>query len=326
MKLIDLTGQQFGDLTVIGRGPNTPGGQTQWVCRCKCGNEILKASGDLRHNGRPTPSCCPQCLRKRNTKDLTGQRFGRLIVKELSLNNKYKSFGAHWICQCDCGNTTTVFSSDLLSGKTQSCGCYRNEQISLRRTSKINIGDRFNKLTVIGYEGNTNGCSYWKCKCDCGNEIIVKGYLLTGGHYQSCGCLVSKGEGLITNFLQKLEIPYKSEYSFQDLVSDKNARLRFDFAIFNEQNELLGLIEFDGPQHFKDQLKQYNILDFDYERLHTHDLLKDEYCKNHNIPLIRFSYKELKANILTLDYFINKIPFINSDSNAKVPTSDGRRN
>lgn len=58
-------------------------------------------------------------------KDITGQRFGRLIA--LRRNGKalkgIKSACVPWLCQCDCGKTVTVPGGSLRSGHTQSCGC-----------------------------------------------------------------------------------------------------------------------------------------------------------------------------------------------------------
>jgi hypothetical protein len=55
---------------------------------------------------------------------------------------------------------------------------------------KINLtGKRFGKLTVIEYAGNKKHNSYWKCKCDCGNETDVMLNNLTRGMTKSCGCL-----------------------------------------------------------------------------------------------------------------------------------------
>ena len=56
--------------------------------------------------------------------DLTGQRFGKLLVigEKGRINEQVA-----WECQCDCGNTTVVRSSDLRSGDTKSCGCLRKE-------------------------------------------------------------------------------------------------------------------------------------------------------------------------------------------------------
>ena len=62
-----------------------------------------------------------------NIKDLTGQRFGRLVV--LEENGRTKRGSVIWKCQCDCGNITNVASGDLQS-KTRSCGCLHKEQLS----------------------------------------------------------------------------------------------------------------------------------------------------------------------------------------------------
>ena len=49
-------------------------------------------------------------------------------------------------------------------------------------------GKRFGKLTVISYAYIKNKNSYWICKCDCGNEVVItKGDVLSG-HTKSCGC------------------------------------------------------------------------------------------------------------------------------------------
>lgn len=57
----------------------------------------------------------------KNAKDLTGQRFGRLIAVEPIGSVRGK--GVIWHCKCDCGGTKDVTSSNLLAKKTQSCGC-----------------------------------------------------------------------------------------------------------------------------------------------------------------------------------------------------------
>jgi hypothetical protein len=59
------------------------------------------------------------------TVDLTGQRFGRLIV--LQRAEKGKRGKARWVCECDCGCITKVGHGHLKSGNTKSCGCFRRE-------------------------------------------------------------------------------------------------------------------------------------------------------------------------------------------------------
>jgi len=61
--------------------------------------------------------------------DLTGKRYSRLVVvKEIKKRKNEKIF---WECLCDCGNKTNVQSYHLKSGKIKSCGCLRQETVSL---------------------------------------------------------------------------------------------------------------------------------------------------------------------------------------------------
>lgn len=57
--------------------------------------------------------------------DLTGQRMGRLTVIGRDLSRGPK---VYWKCVCDCGNTTSVQTFNLIFGMTHSCGCYRVER------------------------------------------------------------------------------------------------------------------------------------------------------------------------------------------------------
>ena len=85
----------------------------------------------------------------------------------------------------------------------------------------------------------------------------------------------------IKELLDKANIKYKQEYIFSDMPNR-----RYDFAIFNNNGEIIQLIEFDGEQHFieapffKTTLKEQQDIDTE----------KNEYAKNHNIKLIRISY------------------------------------
>jgi 5-methylcytosine-specific restriction endonuclease McrA len=108
--------------------------------------------------------------------DITGKRFGKLVVVNFSYRKKTKYY---WKCKCDCGNYKITTKDMLIRGNTKSCGC-------LRRKLKRNIiGQRFGKLIAIKYIK----CGKWKCKCDCGNECIVLLSNLTCGVTKSCGCL-----------------------------------------------------------------------------------------------------------------------------------------
>lgn len=63
--------------------------------------------------------------------DLTGQRFGRLVVvkrvRPYEVDFEFTNREAHWLCRCDCGNERIIQGSALKHGRTRSCGCIRKE-------------------------------------------------------------------------------------------------------------------------------------------------------------------------------------------------------
>ena len=122
--MIDLTGKQFGKLTVITRAENTRAGLTQWLCQCECGT-IKTIRGTHLRSGRII-SC--GCVRRgpcpTRFPDLTGQKFGRLtVISRVSSNQTGHS---RWLCQCDCGNKKIVLAQCLVQKCTKSCGCLRD--------------------------------------------------------------------------------------------------------------------------------------------------------------------------------------------------------
>lgn len=66
-------------------------------------------------------------------KDLTGQRFGRLVA--LGPVGRTSSGNAIWLCQCDCGNTSSVSNVNLRSRASKSCGCLQRELIGAAQTT-----------------------------------------------------------------------------------------------------------------------------------------------------------------------------------------------
>lgn len=120
--------------------------------------------------------------------DLTGQRFGRLVVIKQQGFDKNRQ--AIWLCQCDCGNTKEILGSNLRKGRSKSCGCQQHANVG--GPAKNLVGQRFGRLLVIERKGkNEHGSATWLCRCDCGKEIIIGANYLYAGT-QSCGCLASE--------------------------------------------------------------------------------------------------------------------------------------
>lgn len=60
--------------------------------------------------------------------DLTGHRFDRLVV--IGFPERRPGTGnVYWRCRCDCGKETVAGSSNLRTGKTRSCGCFRSDYV-----------------------------------------------------------------------------------------------------------------------------------------------------------------------------------------------------
>lgn len=121
--------------------------------------------------------------------DLTGNRYGRLVVVERA-ENRITNSGqtkAMWKCLCDCGNEKIISAMDLKSGKVNSCGCLRKE-LALKKRIKDISGKTFGKITVISFYGSKNNRALWNCKCECGAECICDSHSLLEGRISSCGC------------------------------------------------------------------------------------------------------------------------------------------
>lgn len=296
-KLIDLTGQNFGRLRVICRDNNVDSSKgAYWICECQCGKK-KSVKGIYLRNGL-TQSC--GCLNKeiisrpKEIPDMIGKKFNYLTVKERAKTHitpcgQKKTM---WVCVCECGNECVVSGGDLKSGHTKSCGHIPTKQ---KGRGLIDlIGRRFGRLVVkeraddylYFIKGKPISAPQWICKCDCGNNVVCQGGNLRSGNTTNCGCsnIISKGEFEVSQFLIRNNIKYLREYTFNDLKNEKGNFLRFDFAIFNKENNLIMVIEYQGEQHFI-ECGSFGA----YQREYS-DKIKKDYCKNKGIPLFEIRF------------------------------------
>lgn len=250
-----------------------------------------------------------------------GQKYGRWTVKEVGVYDPFSNATRKRkkvLCECSCKDHTLRYlnAHQLTAGLSKSCGCLAHEQLAKRNAAKssVQVGNRYGKLIIIKDLGFRKQASRDKnerwslCKCDCGNTVEVSNNMLQSGWKKSCGCMTSHGEFLIERMLQEYNINYKKQYSFDDLVTKTNTKLRFDFAIFTKNNELKFLIEFDGRQHFDGPEAKWTNSD-SLAEIQYRDNLKNEYCKKNNILLKRIPYTDIKIitleKILKNDYNVN---------------------
>ena len=223
-----------------------------------------------------------------------GKKFGLWTVLEVEVKNpnsgaKRVRKGA--LCQCECGNQRYKEYRDLYDGRSTSCGCngLTNARVARIKMGTLQPGTKFGLLTVLEDLGMINGKHFSKCQCDCGTILNVQNHHLKNGHSQSCGCLLSKGELEISKLLSKNNIEYAKQYTFSDLKSEKGYALRFDFAILSN-GKLIRLIEFDGTQHTK---PASGYFENSLEEIQKRDKIKEQYCKDKGIELIRIPYNKL---------------------------------
>lgn len=288
--IINEIGHKYGSLTVI-KYTKDKNGRGAWLCQCDCGNTKIVRGPDLR-KGKIThcSASCP-CKKSAVFKDETGNQYGYLTVL-YKTPFKSSSNKTLWHCKCECGNECDIIGESLRNGTTKSCGCKSQLLNSISNTKDL-TGQIFGYLEPIKVvKRNTSEGVVWQCKCNCGcnrDDIFIPSHRLLSGNTASCGRLKrSHGELNIEKFLKEHNISYKTEYSFNDLIScNSNKKLRFDFAIFNKE-KLVALIEYDGQQHY--QPIEYYGGEKAFINRTMNDNLKNIYCDNHNILLIRIGY------------------------------------
>lgn len=130
----DLTGKQFGFLTVIGRSHRESGARgIWWDCQCSCGN-TCQVLGTLLATGKKTHCGC-KTVKKQPIADITGQIFGRLTAL-YPTNGRDSKGSVLWHCRCSCGKKTDISYNELMYTHVVSCGCKKKEH---EQTLKDNL-------------------------------------------------------------------------------------------------------------------------------------------------------------------------------------------
>lgn len=285
----DITGKRFGRLVAIEFVP-CEGHNATWKCICDCGNEHISKLSYLQSGD--TQSC--GCIRKEkhdNKKTLNKIKRDdpayinpRIIdysgrLENGILINKFlyrKNNNTYYEMTCFCGNKFIAIPKDIISKKQKSCGCKKNAKTLVKNKIGLKVG----MLTCVDYDGIRDGKSYWKCICECGNITSVSSANLKVGQIYSCGCIKeSKIYKKVSSLIDKKTIV--REYMNENCRYKR--KLKFDLYIDEKY-----FIEVDGMQHFI--YKENNRYMMNYKENFKKDMIKNNYCINNNIPLIRIPY------------------------------------
>lgn len=270
-------GERFGRLTII--DVYIENKINIYECLCDCGNHIT-VKGTSIYN---TKSC--GCSRRVSH---IGEKYGHLTITEMLYN--YLGDNVTYVsCNCDCGTVGHIARLEgLVSGNTASCGCTHVPSL---------VGRKYGRLTVVGLAYIKKKQRHWLCKCECGTQVVKSTNLLTSGKVKSCGCLrsakYSYAETKLRSFFKNNGIEFSPEHSFDDCRGIGGKLLRFDFFLPRKQIA----IECDGEQHYRPF--EYFGGFKSFIRTQVNDQIKNNYCKSHDIRLIRLPYYMSEEEIET---------------------------
>lgn len=131
--IVDLTGKQFGYLTVLGLDEKKSSGPVKyWTCRCECGKTTSVQGGHLK-NGNVTSCGCHHhdklinYNKSRVSFIKKGTKFGEWTVLDIDNELTKEKGKQYYICECSCGTIRSVKKDSLLYGYSISCGCIKSK-------------------------------------------------------------------------------------------------------------------------------------------------------------------------------------------------------
>lgn len=270
--------------------------------RCKCGKIFSTSLGNI---SRHKIGLCPQCRRKQIAE---AQRFdfGDMLeyikqfeLEMISKKEEYKNSKSVLRFRCKCGEIFETTQGALYHKNKTCCDSCTRRRLGEERKLELDYIKLFCKEKGVELlsEQYINNTTPLKFKCKCG-EVFYKAWnnFVKNSRCKTCNKIASEGETRISLWLEENEIDFVSEYKIEE-CTDINP-LPFDFAIFDNTG-LLCLIEYDGIQHYEPRpfgSKNSDKIEQNFLTCQKHDKIKDNYCEEHGIKLIRIPYWD-KNNI-----------------------------
>lgn len=260
---------------------------SKYKFKCKCGEIFETTFQEFKVGNKRRCNKCAGQYRVRNIKNTYDEvkkeieKYGcKLLSKEYNRNSDNLSI------QCTCGKEFKRTFANFK--KSHYCSECNKEKKRIRFRKKYddvkNVIEKTGcKLLSKEYK---NSKSKLKIQCTCG-KVFSRTYgdfIINRPHCPECNDSIPIIE--IKKYLDERNIEYECEYEFNELKGFGGKPLRFDIAII-KNNKAVKLIEYDGEFHFKKYYENQN-----YEKQKIHDSLKDKYCKNNNIPLLRINFNQ----------------------------------
>jgi len=271
------------------------------LLRHKCGYEFTKTPDSFLGHGKRRGARCPKCegLIRNKTTDYFKEEVFNLVGNEYEVLGEYITSETLILMKHSlCGSEYPVVPASFLSGRRcpKCFGTPKKTTEQFKKEVYTLVGNEYEILTEYITSNDHITIKHNKCGHDW--ECTPSGFINTNTRCPVCN--ESKGEQKVRHYCEKNNINFISQFIYKDLLSDYGNPLKFDFAIFNDigKTDINFLVEYDGEFHYK-AIPKYKGEPIKYaeERLvkqQYHDRLKDEYCENNNIKLIRIPYWEFE--------------------------------
>lgn len=179
-----------------------------------------------------------------------------------------------------CGHVYSAIAGNILRGS----GCPVCHGMKDTETFKQQVESAYpGEYEVLGCYVNNRTKIRVRHKCGFVWDVIPKDLLK---RYRCPNCNKSYGEHLVMMFLESHNLMFDREKWFSD-CRDKNP-LPFDFIIYTSDG--IKAVEVDGQHHFGGR----SMYASDFERIKRHDSIKNRYCKDNGIPLLRIPFNRIE--------------------------------
>lgn len=158
------------------------------------------------------------------------------------------------------------------------------DTIGFRRPELVEFWSEKNETSIYDHNYGTDKILWWRCESGVHEDYQQKSSNKVFKSYKCPNCKSSKGEILVEELLNELDVRYEKEFTLPNLLSANNGLLRVDFYL----PQLNLYIEYDGIQHFK-PVGYFGGLE-GYQLQVENDRLKNEYCEKNGLSLLRIPY------------------------------------
>lgn len=252
---------------------------------CNCGERGKTRVGDFRKGARCAKCNAEKRVETRIANGNYAEKYQELFEKEgYEMLEPYIEAKNNVSLKCPRGHNISMKPANFKTGNR--CGecspkrkktfeevglIFENEGYAMRSTEYV---EAFHKLEVT---------------CSKGHEVEISWDNFRSGK-RCARCNESKGEKKVFDYLTKYQVLFDTQHTFDDCKHKR--KLPFDFVIFNEKNEIIQLIEYDGEFHFI--ATEFTNGEEGLKQTQKRDQIKTDYCKKKGIPLLRIHYTEFE--------------------------------